>query len=93
VAGLNVLRGKELVQINPKDAAALGIDDGDKIKIASRRGQVTATAWVTDVTPEGAIWMTFHFADSPTNLLTNPALDPVCRIPEYKVCAVRVEKA
>jgi predicted molibdopterin-dependent oxidoreductase YjgC len=93
VEGLNVLRGEELVQINPKDASALGIAEGDKIKISSRRGEVTAKAWVTEVTPEGAIWMTFHFADSPTNVLTNAALDPVCRIPEYKVCAVRVEKA
>jgi formate dehydrogenase alpha subunit len=93
VEGLNVLRGEELVQINPKDASALGIAEGDKIKISSRRGEVTAKAWVTEVTPEGAIWMTFHFADTITNVLTNAALDPVCRIPEYKVCAVRVEKA
>lgn len=93
VEGLNVLRGEELVQLNPNDAAALGIADGDKIRVSSRRGEVTAKAWVTEVTPEGAIWMTFHFADSPTNVLTNPVLDPIARIPEYKVCAVRVEKA
>lgn len=93
VKGLNKLRGEELVQINPKDALALGIADGDMIKITSRRGKVTARARVTEVTPAGAIWMTFHFAQSPTNVLTNAALDPVVKIPEYKVCAVRVERA
>jgi formate dehydrogenase alpha subunit len=93
VKGLNVLRGEELVQINPKDAHTLRIADGDRIKVTSRRGQVTARARVTEVTPAGAIWMTFHFAESPTNVLTNPVLDPAVKTPEYKVCAVRVEKA
>ncbi len=92
VRGLNILRGEELVQINPKDALALGIADSDMIKVTSRRGEVTAKAKVTDVTPAGAIWMTFHFAESPTNLLTNSALDPLSKTPEFKVCAVKVEK-
>ncbi len=92
VDGLNILRGEELVQINPKDASALGIADGDKVKVTSRRGQVVAKAKVTEVSPVGVIAMTFHFAESPTNQLTNPALDPVAKIPETKVCAVRVEK-
>ena len=51
-----------------------------------------AKAKVTEVSPVGVIAMTFHFAESPTNQLTNPALDPVAKIPEFKVCAVRVEK-
>ncbi|MCK5434436.1 MAG: molybdopterin-dependent oxidoreductase, partial [Dehalococcoidales bacterium] len=92
VSGLNILRGGELVQINPKDASALGIADGDEVKVTSRRGQVVAKAKVTEVSPVGVIAMTFHFAESPTNQLTNPALDPVAKIPELKVCAVRVEK-
>jgi len=53
---------------------------------------VIAKAKVTDISPPGAIFMTFHFAESPTNVLTNPALDPVSKIPEFKVCAVRIEK-
>jgi len=92
VNGLNVLRGEELVEINPEDASALGIADGEMVKVVSRRGEVVARARVTDVSPVGVISMTFHFAESPTNLLTNPALDPVSKIPELKVCAVRVEK-
>ncbi|NQU09006.1 MAG: hypothetical protein HQ583_10610, partial [Candidatus Abyssubacteria bacterium] len=61
-------------------------------RVVSRRGKVTARAKVTAVSAPGIISMTFHFAESPTNVLTNPALDPVAKIPEYKVCAVRVEK-
>ncbi len=92
VNGLNVLRTEELVEINPEDASSLGIADGEMVKVISRRGEVVARARVTDVSPVGVISMTFHFAESPTNLLTNPALDPVAKIPELKVCAVRVEK-
>ena len=90
--GLNILRSHEWVEINPKDAAALGIADGETVRVISRRGDVTAKAKVTDASPPGVISMTFHFAESPTNVLTSPALDPVAKIPETKVCAVRVEK-
>ncbi len=93
VAGLNVLMGEELVEINPEDASALGIADGDMVRVISRRGKVSARARVTEVSPAGVVFMTFHFAESPANLLTNPAFDPVTKIPEYKVCAVRVEKS
>ncbi len=92
VDGLNVLRPHELVEMNPTDAAALGILDGQPVRVISRRGQVTAQAMVTEVSPPGVVAMTFHFAESPTNVLTNAALDPVAKIPETKVCAVRVEK-
>ena len=93
VEGLNILKKEGEVEINPADAAKLGIADGDKVKVASRRGEVVAKAKVTEASPPGVVFMTFHFAESPANLLTNPALDPVAKIPEYKVCAVRVEKA
>ncbi len=93
VKGLNVFRSEELVEMNPEDASALGITDGEKVRVISRRGVVTAKAKVTDASPAGVVFMTFHFAESPTNQLTNPASDPTAKIPEYKVCAVRVEKA
>ena len=92
VNGLNILRKEELVEMNPADAEKLGIEDGDSVKVTSRRGEVTAHARVTEVSPPGVVSMTFHFAESPTNELTNSALDPVAKIPETKVCAVRVEK-
>jgi formate dehydrogenase alpha subunit len=92
VKGLTALLGEELVEINPNDASTLGIADGEVVKVISRRGQVVAKARVTEATPAGVISMDFHFAESPVNVLTNPALDPVAKIPEFKVCAVRVEK-
>jgi predicted molibdopterin-dependent oxidoreductase YjgC len=92
VKGLNAFHSEELVAINPQDAGALGIEDGEMVRVISRRGQVTARARVTESAPAGTIAMTFHFAESPTNELTNPALDPVAKIPELKVAAVRVEK-
>ena len=92
VKGLNILRSEELVEINPADASALGIDDGGIVKVTSRRGEVVAKAKVTEASPVGVVFMTFHFAESPTNLLTNRALDPVAKIPEYKVCAVRIKR-
>ena len=92
VSGLNVLRGEELVEINPEDARSLGIGDGEAVRVVSRRGEVVAKAKVGEVSPAGVVFMTFHFSESPTNVLTNSAFDPVAKIPEYKVCAVRVEK-
>jgi anaerobic selenocysteine-containing dehydrogenase len=85
--------GEGLLEINPEDAQALGINDGEMVKASSRRGEITVKARVTEVSPPGVVFMTFHFAESPANVLTNPAADPVAKIPEYKVCAVRVEKA
>ncbi len=92
VKGLNQLRSQEYVEINPEDATKWGIIDGEKVKVVSRRGEVTAVAKITVVSPPGVISMTFHFAESPTNVVTNPALDPVAKTPEFKVAAVRVEK-
>jgi formate dehydrogenase alpha subunit len=92
VRGLNQLLGEGTVEISPEDAEKLDIADGETVKITSRRGHITATARVTEVSPEGVVFMNFHFAESPTNILTNPVLDPVSKIPEYKVCAVRIEK-
>jgi formate dehydrogenase (NADP+) alpha subunit len=92
VDGLNKLRGEELVEINPIDAAPLGIEQGDWVTVTSRRGKVKSKAKVTTDSPKGVIAMTFHFVETPTNILTNSACDPVSQTPEYKVCAVRVDK-
>jgi formate dehydrogenase alpha subunit len=93
VGGLDFLAPEERVEINPADAARLGIADGDWITVGSRRGSVTARAWVTARPREGLVFMTFHFAEALGNVLTNNAVDPISGIPEYKVCGVRVEKA
>ncbi|OQY36441.1 MAG: hypothetical protein B6243_03205 [Anaerolineaceae bacterium 4572_5.2] len=89
--GLNAVYPKALIEINPRDAAQAGIDGNSMIKVTSRRGDIVARAQVTDRVNPGLIFATFHFPDSAANFLTNPALDPIAKIPEFKVCAVRVE--
>jgi formate dehydrogenase alpha subunit len=79
-------------EIHPKDAARIGIKAGEYARILSRRGEVVTRMVLTDTVDEGTIFMSFHFMEANANFLTNPALDPICKIPEYKVCAVRVEK-
>lgn len=88
---LEAVYPEALVEINPKDAKKASINDGTLMKVASRRGEIIAKAEVTDRVEPGLIFSTFHFAESAANFLTNPALDPQAKIPEYKVCAVRVE--
>ncbi|MEW6161802.1 MAG: formate dehydrogenase subunit alpha [Nitrospirota bacterium] len=92
VLGLNALEPEGVVEINPADARQLNIDDGDLVKVISRRGQVTIRAKVTNTCLPAVVYMNFHFAESSANILTNPALDPVSKIPGLKVCAVRIEK-
>lgn len=79
------------MQINPADASRLNIKDGDTVKVSSRRGSVKPKVVVTDTVPEGVVFMTFHFRETAVNLLTNNALDPTAKIPELKVCAVKIE--
>jgi len=78
--------------IHPVDAGALGLKDRDEARIVSRRGEVVTKVHVTDLVEPGTVFMTFHFMEANANVLTNPALDPICKIPEYKVCAIRVER-
>ncbi|MGC8735883.1 MAG: formate dehydrogenase subunit alpha [Dissulfurimicrobium sp.] len=89
---LNEMQNEELIEINPYDAKNLEIEDGDTVTISSRRGEIKAKAKVSERSPKGTVFMTFHFAESPTNQLTNSALDPVAKIPEFKVCAVNIKK-
>jgi len=84
---------ESLVEINPFDAEKLGIGDGQTVKVSSRRGTLQAKAKITTRSDVGTVFMNFHFHEAAVNLLTNPALDPIGKIPEYKVCAVRVEAA
>lgn len=81
-----------LVQINPDDASRLNIKNLDLVELSSRRGMITARAEVTERVPRRVLFTTFHFHESPVNVLTNPALDPVSKIPEYKGCAVKIRR-
>ena len=84
---------ESLIEIHPDDAVKFGINEGQMVKVTSRRGKVEAKAQITEKSPQGTIFMNFHFAETAVNLLTNSALDPIGKIPEYKVCAVKLEAA
>lgn len=92
VTGLNIIEPEGVIAINPVDASSLKIKDGDKVKVVSRRGEIVVKAKVTEQSPPKVVYMDFHFAESAANILTNSALDPVAKIPEFKVCAVRIER-
>jgi predicted molibdopterin-dependent oxidoreductase YjgC len=78
------------IEIHPEDARRLGIEDGMPVEVRSRRGRVVAQARLTGRSPKGTVFMTFHYAEAAVNLLTTDAVDPVAKIPEYKVTAVHV---
>jgi formate dehydrogenase major subunit len=83
----------DVLDINAEDARRLGVKNGTQVKVASRRGDMKIGAHISESVPMGTVFTTFHFAETPVNQLTNPKLDAISKIPEYKVCAVKVEIA
>ena len=93
VEGLLELAPRLEVAVHPADARQLGVDDGGALRVVSRRGELTAYARVTEAVRPGAVFVPFvKLHDSAANFLTNSAVDPFAKIPEYKVCAVRLER-
>lgn len=92
VEGLNKMSPHSYVEMNEETANKLGIVDGEKVKISSKRGEVVTLAKVTDIIEDGVVFMPFHFAQGAANYLTNTELDPIAKIPELKVAAVKIEK-
>jgi len=91
--GLNAKAPECFVEIARQDAASCGLEQGDMVTVASRRGSIDVRARVSDKTAPGTVFIPFHYAAAAANRLTNAALDPVAKIPEFKVCAVRIAKA
>ena len=81
-----------VADMHPDDAKALGLREGSRIRLNSRRGSVTARAHLTDTVPQGTVFAPLHFAEAPINALTIAERDPVSKTPEFKICAVNVEK-
>ena len=79
------------IELNPEDADKFGVNGAGDVKVISRRGEIKVKVFKTDRVPPGVVFIPFHFAEAAANALTNPALDPIAKIPEYKVCAVRLE--
>ncbi len=92
VEGLKKLYGEDFIDISEEDAVKIGVVDGERVKVKSRRGEIEPKVRVTDSCMPGVVFMTFHFGESATNVITNSACDPISKTPEFKVCAVRVER-
>ncbi len=91
--GLNDRAPGTFVEISPADADHYGIDDGGEVAISSRRGSIVVRVRISPMAVNGTVFLPFHYAEAAANKLTNAALDPVSGIPEYKVCAVKIEQA
>ena len=89
---LEQIRPEELMMLHPDDAIKYGIEDLDMVQVESRRGKLKTKVQVTDHVPPGMVFMTFHYKEAPANVLTNNATDPICKIPELKMAAVKVGK-
>ncbi|MEK6813361.1 MAG: formate dehydrogenase subunit alpha [Nitrospirota bacterium] len=81
---------ENLVEMNPEDAAREGIAGGEEVDVVTRRGSIRLPVLVTDRCPRGSLFTTFHFREAAANVLTNDALDPTAKEPEYKFCAAKV---
>ncbi len=92
VPGIMELVPEELLELHAQDAGSLHIKNGDRVRVASRRGEVLVKAKVTDRSQPGSVFLTFHFRNALTNILTSEHRDPITGTPEYKSCAVRIEK-
>jgi predicted molibdopterin-dependent oxidoreductase YjgC len=93
VSALDAIWPECTVELHPKDAERLDIGTGDWVEVASRRGSITARTLVTGRSPRGLVFVPFHFAEAAANVLTDNRLDARAKIPDYKVCAVRLAKS
>jgi formate dehydrogenase major subunit/formate dehydrogenase alpha subunit len=91
--GLNDRAPESFVEISKEDAVAFGLEDGNMVNVISRRGEIQARLKISRMAVSGTVFIPFHFAQAAANRLTNAALDPVSKIPEYKVCAIKLSKA
>jgi formate dehydrogenase major subunit len=90
---LDAIEPAAFIEIHPDDCARIGVKDGDAVKVTTRRGSIDTTVREGKRTPPGSVFIPFHFREASANCLTNDVLDPTGKIPEYKFCAVRVERA
>jgi predicted molibdopterin-dependent oxidoreductase YjgC len=81
------------IEMHPEDALKVGLNGNRRVRVVSRRGQIELEARITENIKQGVVFIPFHFAEAAANVLTNSAIDPVAKIPEYKVCAVKIELA
>jgi formate dehydrogenase (NADP+) alpha subunit len=89
--GVKIRQKEETVDIHPEDAARLGISDGSLVEVSSRRGELKVKAKITEQVVPGLVFMSFHWSEVPTNVLTLNEFDPISGTAEFKACAVQVK--
>jgi formate dehydrogenase major subunit len=89
---LDALQPEAFVEVHPEDCARLGIENGDEVRVRSRRGSIRLSVRVSTATQRGSVFIPFHFREAAANVLTTDKLDPYGKIPEFKFCAVAVER-
>ncbi|MFP6684384.1 MAG: molybdopterin dinucleotide binding domain-containing protein, partial [Polyangiaceae bacterium] len=90
---LDAIAPEALVEVHPDDLARFELNDGDFVKVTSRRGEIVLRAVASERVSQGSVFIPFHFREAAANLLTIDAVDPYGKIPEYKYCAVQIEAA
>jgi predicted molibdopterin-dependent oxidoreductase YjgC len=91
VPELNKVAPEAYIEINPDDAKRLNIQNGGLLKVSSRRGSISLKALISEKPSQGMVFIPFHYHEAAANILTSSELDPICKIPELKVCAVKIE--
>jgi formate dehydrogenase alpha subunit len=92
IDAINKVSPEAYIEIHPEDAKQLVVDDGETVKVSSRRGAIDIKVLISERPAKGMVFIPFHFREAAANVLTNTALDPLAKIPELKVCAVKIEK-
>lgn len=92
IEAINKISPEAYIEIHPDDAKQLGVNSGKIVKVSSRRGSINIKVLISDRPAKGMVFIPFHFKEAAANVLTSTALDPICKIPELKVCAVKIEK-
>lgn len=90
---LDAIQPEAFAEIHPDDLAEMKIQSGEHVRLSTRRGSITLAVRASTATPRGNVFLPFHFREAAANILTNDKLDPFGKIPEFKFCAVKVEKA
>ncbi len=91
ISAINKVSPEAYIEIHPDDAKQLCVNDSDTVKVSSRRGSIEIKVLISDRPVKGMVFIPFHFKEAAANVLTNTALDPICKIPEFKVCVVKIE--
>jgi len=92
IDAINMVSPSAYMEIHPDDANTLGVRDGEMVKVSSKRGSIYVKATISGRPAKGVVFVPFHFREAAANVLTNTALDPISKIPELKVCAVKIER-